>query len=223
MSVPSEKSESVENRFLAKWRWFADNLLRLYFAGLALIGGFLIGLIIKLWWYGRDVDWPASFNATKDVLTAIAILAGGWWTIYALQRRRAHAVRAEIRHVYTLWLHGSSRVLRVAVSLRNCGDVKIDPGRSYTKIQLPPSAIPTPQALVELTWQELATIRHEWSDDGAIVEPGETETYSHDVALPADARYVQIATVIECAKDDPSGHHWDETTLVDLAQIAKGP
>jgi hypothetical protein len=201
------------------WRWFAEDLHRLYFTALALIAGFFLGLVIKLWWQDRLVDWPTSFNVIKDVLTAIAILVGGWWTIYVLQRRRAHEVKAEILHKYGIWLHGSTRMLRIAVSLRNCGDVRIDPGISYTKIQLVPSAVPESQALAEYTWQEHALIRHEWSDDGATVEPGETETYSHDVALPAEARYVQVATVVKCEKDDPNGPHWDETTLVDLEAL----
>jgi hypothetical protein len=119
-------------------------------------------------------------------------------------------------------MHASgTRLPRLVVRLRNCGDVVVDPGTSYTKIQVPPNALPSAQALAETSWFELATILHPWAGDGTIIEPGESESYCHDVPLPDGIRYVQISSVVKC--DEDGRLHWDETTLIDLFALDPSP
>jgi hypothetical protein len=112
-------------------------------------------------------------------------------------------------------------MLRISVSLRNCGDVVINPGISYTEIQFPPEAPPDAQSQADLVWCQYVRIDHPWADDQAVIEPGETETYSHDVALPDCMRFVQVASVVKCEDGESDRLHWDETTLIDLDRLAK--
>jgi hypothetical protein len=204
-------------------RWMKRDLLRPYLLMVVALGAGLVWLWI--WRNGRSeaIDWPATFHAFTDVLTAAAILVGGGWTVYVLQRRRAHTVRGDISHQCSLWQHGTSRMLRIGVSLKNCGDVTVDPGVSFTLVQLPPQALPKPKDEVELAWSTLARIEHPWQDDSVIIEPGEVETYYYDVALPVEARFVQVTTIVKPAESWVERFHWDETTLVDLEAPFRTP
>lgn len=188
--------------------------------------GSLAILLASLWVWrlvtGTDIDWPATFDSLASGLTAIAILLGGWWTLFVLQRRRAHETRAELKHGFSLWMMGDKRVLRLAVTLRNCGEVPINPGTSHTSVQLQPITPPEPQELAEKSWREFARIEHPWADHEIVIEPGECETYYHDVVLESDLRYVQVSTVIACQGGTEDGLNWDEVTLVDLELLADG-
>lgn len=202
--------------------WLFEDLRRPYYVAVSALFAFL--LLLWLWRVGRGtpIDWAATFDSVADALTAVALLLGGWWTLFVLQRRRSHEVRAEIKHSVDLWMHGTTQVLRLAVSLRNCGDVAINPGVSFTSVQKPPARLPVAQDLVEKAWQEFERIDHPWASHLVVVEPGETETYYHDVVVPTECRYVQVATVVECEDGGDEELNWDEVTLIDVGQLAKG-
>jgi hypothetical protein len=184
----------------------------------------LVILLVALWGSrlvtGTEIDWPATFSSLASGLTSIAIVLGGWWTLFVLQRRRAHETRAELKHAFSLWTMGDRRVLRLAVTLRNCGEVPINPGTSHTSVQLQPTTPPEPQALAEKSWRDFARIEHRWADHEIVIEPGETETYYHDVVLQPDLKYVQVSTVVACENGTDDGLNWDEVTLVDLERLA---
>jgi hypothetical protein len=57
-------------------------------------------------------------------------------------------------------------------------------------------------------------IEHGWNRDEVVIEPGETEAYSYDVAIAPDTRWIQLHTLVEC--DQEGNENWDETTLIDL-------
>lgn len=187
----------------------------------------LVILLVVVWGWrlvtGTEIDWPATFGSLASGLTSIAIVLGGWWTLFVLQRRRARESRAELKHAISLWMMGDRRMLRLAVTLRNCGEVAINPGVSFTSVQKPPAGLPAAEELVEKSWQEFERIDHPWASHLVVVEPGETETYYHDVAVPAECRYIQVATVVECEDGGDDGLNWDEVTLIDVDQLAKGP
>jgi hypothetical protein len=202
--------------------WVFEDLRRPYFIAVAALFIFLVLLWLWRLSRGTPIDWVATFESMADALTGIALLLGGWWTLFVLQRRRSHEVRAEVQHSYALWMHGTTQVLRLAISLRNCGEVAINPGVSFTAVQKPPAKLPSAQELVEKSWQEFERIDHPWASHLVVIEPGETETYFHDVIVPPECRYVQIATTVECEDGGIDGLNWDEVTLIDVGQLAKG-
>ena len=201
--------------------WLNQDSLRSFGDLFLILLSVLFGMWLARWTDHASIEWSNTFTAVKDILTAFGIVLGGAWTVYVLQRRRAHSPRAEIEHVCLLWVHREARVLRLGVRLRNCGEVVVDPGASYTEVQIPPESLPGPDAIAERSWRMIATINHPWADNGAIVEPRESDTYWHDVVLADSTRFVQVVSVIECEENGPARLHWDQTTLVDLNQLAK--
>jgi hypothetical protein len=179
-----------------------------------------------------QIDWHTTVTVVRDVLASGGLLVGAVWTIYQVWRRRSLIPRAALSHRHQLWTQGSKRYLRVIFEIKNCGEVRIDPGQAYTHVQTAPTSKIDPTEIAEDSWHTIQRIEHPLADDEVVIEPGESEEYCYDVPIPDGATYLQLNTCVACASrkgnaavgDGPATDpdledtlHWDATTLIDIA------
>lgn len=51
-------------------------------------------------------------------------------------------VRTDMNHQTMIWWHGEACYLPVGVTMRNCGQVVVDPSEAKTEVQLPTTSHP---------------------------------------------------------------------------------
>lgn len=184
---------------------------------LTLAGVALLAMLVYRLAAGSHIDWPATLSAIANISTAVGVVAGSWWALETVKRQRTHQVRTEIVHNVQFWALGDAVYVRVGVTIRNCGQVVVNPIVATTEIQLPPTEPPSPYDQPDNSWQTLQAIAHPVSDDGVVIEPNESETYWHDVLVPEHTSYLQVSTTLTCEGDDDTVR--DETTLIAVPRM----
>jgi hypothetical protein len=183
------------------------------------------------------IDWAVSTKVASDTMTAIGIFAAGLWATYLIQRRRSFEPRASLAHRAQLWNQGSDEILRLYVEVSNPSEVVIRPGDGNTRIQQPSVGIINAHQFAPDAWMDIEKIRHCLGYEDVHIEPKESETFTHDIKLPADIRYLQIATEMACTRtiemkvdralgrptvslDLPKdADRWTLTTLIDVNEL----
>jgi len=203
------------------------------------IGGtlFLTGIADRI-----GIDWPTTATVFAHLATAGAVLIAGWWTWFTTIHRRSLTARVQFVHRYQVWSDAHGDVLRVFVELRNPSEAMLVPGDGMTYVQTPPIVpIDSSDYSYDL-WNDVVAIRHAVTYESIRIEPKETEIFSHDVRLPAGARFVQLYTWLWCEPSssplpDSDGttrptaeielptldDTWNTLTLVDLAGLKASP
>jgi hypothetical protein len=181
-----------------------------------------------------------SVGIAKDLLEVAAIVIGALWTIrlYLVSRTEREAVSID-QGVSSLLLPDGRYLLRVLVTLRNIGKVKVEfkTWRLRADLVLPLVAS-LPSSKVVAGCSAFSEHAAEWmwltnpeqgtftGDDFQItLEPGESELQIGNLAIPKWAEVVQIYSHFERRTEPtvlgakPEG--WSQRTIVDLKKAVK--
>jgi hypothetical protein len=226
-------------RIANAWRAFLYGYSYVVCAAISLLIGAGLGVLGVRWADRAPIDWPITATAIRDIATALGILGAGVWAAFLAERRRSLSTRAKLTHRHEVWKRDANKILRVYVTLRNIGDVQINPGRAGTYVQTPPIDAISSEGNAEDKWVDVKHVPHEMQEEGAYLEPGETEDYNFDFPIPPGCTLLQLHTYVECerrtdplpgdpipsegmGKHDTDYNHWDLTTLVDLEKKPTG-
>lgn len=163
-------------------------------------------------------------SLVQSVLTSLAILGGGLWFLWQRQR----FPRAEVSHSVSHWRIGrSQRVLHVAVTIVNKGNVLVQPTRGQVWVQ---QVLPAGKAIrarfrstqifkdgaLEVEWPLIAERPIEWKKGEFEIEPHETDRFAVDLIVPIHVRKVRIYSYLQnvAKRGRPIG--WKVVTIVDL-------
>jgi hypothetical protein len=210
--------------------------------------GFIVSsvLAIVLAWFGAFHrgysldDQAKSVGILKDLLEISALLIGSLWTIriYVVSRTEREAVSVE-QIVKTLALPDGRYLLRVLVTLRNIGKVKVElkAWRLRADLVLPlVASLPASKVIAERSAFSEHTAQWMWltnPEEGTFsgekfqitLEPGESELQIGNLVVPKWAEVVQIYSHFErratgrldrtaLSRSSPEG--WSQRTMVDV-------
>lgn len=154
----------------------------------------------------------------KDAIQAVGSLAavaavgmGGVWTLFLWRWRRLRYPRLNVQHKIFHWA-GDGKValnekvlLHVAVETTSVGEVIVRLESMLVRVQqlvpLPPEVLEAmapgnelvlPDNESEVAWPEIAKRECNWKAHPYEIEPGETEEYHFDFAIPADVEKIEV-------------------------------
>jgi len=207
-------SEGVQPEATTSWMPL-DNL---YSSLLGIVGAFLICLYLYRLGQGVEIDWPATFESLGAFATTVGVAIGGWWALLTLRRQRVRESRLDIQQDCQVWSPAEGRlVLRFGVTIQNIGLIELTPTLASSRVQIPPSAGLDPDRQPVDYWTTVREVVHQTRSDEVVLEPGESETYWHDVELPSGAKWAQVHSDITCQGRDIK--YWDETRLISVADV----
>jgi hypothetical protein len=205
---------------------------QLLFRTSAIVAGVLV--VVTAAWFasylnGYTLPEQAQSVATaKDLLEIAAVIVGALWTIrtYVVARTEREAVIVD-QSVTALRLPDNRYLLRVFVTLRNIGKVKVDlqTWRLRADLLLPLSP-PTKTLLDsrsafserEAGWITLTNARQGTfgaADFAISVEPGESELQIGNLVVPEWAEVVQVYSHFE-RSGTGALEGWSQRSVVDL-------
>lgn len=169
---------------------------------------------VELW---KDLAGPA-----ESTFTILAILAAALW--FFLRRQRLP--HANVRHDIKYWHVGNRIVLHVIVTIANVGDVVLRLRSMKMRIQ---QLLPTPpdiradilaardpvqQGETEILWPDIATRECNWKwREVREIEPGETDEFHFDFALPPEIMAVEVYTHTSNRRKRFRRIGWNATSL----------
>lgn len=185
-----------------------------------------------------------SVSTLKDLLTIAAILIGALWTvrIYIVSRSEREALNVD-QSVITLALPDGRFLLRVIVTLRNIGKVKVQvtTWRLRADLLLPlVETLPASKVIAEKSafseraaeWMPLTKVQEgtfSGEEFQITLEPGESELQVGNLVIPKWAEVVQIyshferATTTAEAGSGLSPEGWSQRTIVSIqVELNKG-
>ena len=199
---------------------------------------------VVLTWFGAfhrgyTLDEQAkSVSTVKDLLAIAAIVIGALWTVrvYVMSRSEREALNVD-QSVITLLLPDGRYLLRVIVTLRNIGKVKVEVTnwRLRADLLLPlVASLPASKVIADKSaFSERAA---EWmpltkAEEGTFsgqefqitLEPGESELQIGNLVIPKWVEIVQVyshfergitATAAGISGSRPEG--WSQRTIVDI-------
>ena len=167
----------------------------------------------------------------RDVVTVLAIFAGGAWSYKLFVQKRQKYPRASIVHQITHRHIGHDKVLlHVEVAVSNTGDVLIGLVDSATVVSqvLPlPTEVgervaamqdPVKEPKTDIDWPILASRENRWAKHKCEIEPGESQGIQRDFILADDIRSVHVYSYVVNEEKRPEELSWDVTTLYDITR-----
>jgi hypothetical protein len=169
-------------------------------------------------------------EAAESVITAGGIVVAGVWTYLIFVRRRQRFPRAALSHqTHSFRLPDGRRLLRVAATIANSGEVLVClrtittrvqhvlPLPDHIAVQLKESPEP-PSGESEFPWPVLG--KRQWRIDETMgeIEPGEAEILQSDFVIPAGVEQVLVYTHVPNHAKSQSGIGWSDTVVVSLIE-----
>lgn len=143
-------------------------------------------------------------QAIESTLTSLAFVVGGVWAVGQYQQRREALPKARLtQHATTLVLDATQRLLRVELTIENCGATVLTLDRGLLRVkQLAPlvGALPGPMLAPFERERDWPIVYESASWTPLVIEPGESDTIAYDVVLPPSVAAVSLYSHIENAR-----------------------
>ena len=172
-------------------------------------------------------------TVVASIVTAIAILLGGFYAVFKLRVFRdlkPHLTitqRVSHRSIGTKYVH-----VAVTASLHNSSKVAIAIRRSFSRLQtISPLADADIEQLyydafsddddVSIWWPTLEEIEHPWDEGELIVEPSESHSETYEFIIGADIETILVYTYFYNPGYETDGNvaeGWHTTTVYDIKQ-----
>jgi hypothetical protein len=158
---------------------------------------------------------------------ALGVLVGGVWTYLLFVRKRLAYPRANLQlyvsHVPII--AERSRLVHVALSVRNAGDVLLRSDHAEVRLRVVVPATegirecadgdydPVAQGKTEIEWPLFARREWHWDKQDFQIEPGESECLHADFLIPHDISVVELYCFIANSKKRHDNLGWTCTRL----------
>ncbi len=183
--------------------------------------------------------WQTVPATVQAILTAVAVLLGGWWVL----RKREHFPAACLTHVIeSARLTDEKRLVHVTAVLTNVGHRLVQVERCWTRIQqvrpLPPEISEQLRSRAKLVqpgereaaWPTLDEHDSTHQKGEAEIEPGESEEWAYDFVVDLAVELVEVYTYVRNAAKRRSFFvfkrgeiGWSKTTLFHLQGEESNP
>jgi hypothetical protein len=165
----------------------------------------------------------------QALATAGGLCLGAGWSLWLFLQRRSRYPRATMKHAIAHKPLGNDKLLlRVAVGLRNIGEVLMSIERSETRIyQVAPLILgdladsitqghdPVQPGETEVEWPMILSHDKTYSKGDCEIEPGETQDINHDFIIGGDVKTVAVYSYVMNEKKRARTLAWTLTTLYD--------
>lgn len=184
---------------------------------------------------GFTTDVKSWSDVAANIAQVLAIFIGGWWAYTKFIRQREEWPRVTVEQVVSnRALSPEQTLLRVAVKAKNDGTVlvEVDDVRVDVYQVLPLGAtIGTalaegtlvPEGATEVPWPCIESRHRRWGAGEASIEPGESDEFGFDFALPAETKTVFIYCYIRNVMHQEREIGWQLAQFYDLDQGSVSP
>lgn len=150
----------------------------------------------------------AILDLAVDILTIIAILAGGYWSLKLYRQKRQKYPHANVTHeIFSFALPDGNRLVRLGIRIENCGEVliKIVGGRAWVQQMIPVHEHSGQQIEarefkgiygLEIDWPKIGNPKS-WRADPREIEPHESDTIYLDFIVDSDAEVINVYSYLD--------------------------
>lgn len=147
-------------------------------------------------------------DLAQDILTIVAILIGGYWSLKLYRQKRQKYPHANITHeIFSFALPDGNRLVRLGIRIQNCGEVliKIVGGQAFIQQVVPVDTHSAHQIELrefqgnngmEIDWPLIGEPKA-WATDAREIEPHESDTIYLDFIVDTDAEVVNVYSYLE--------------------------
>jgi hypothetical protein len=173
-------------------------------------------------------DVKSWSDVLANVAQVLAIGIGGWWAYTKFIRQREEWPRVTVEQVVSRRsLSPEQTLLRVAVKAKNDGpvlvevdDVRVDvyqvlPLGEGVQKALEEGAL-VPEGATEVSWPCIESRHRHWNVGEVSIEPGESDEFGFDFALPAETKTVFIYCYIRNVMHQEREIGWQVGQFYDL-------
>ncbi len=150
-------------------------------------------------------EYKTIAEIVESVLTALAILVGGFWTYFLFIKNRISYPAVDIEVSYEKYeLTEGKTLIHTAVKIDNKGSILLNSDEAELRLR---QVIPAPEEVIqsvsqgydpvsaeeqEIEWPMVVGRKWVWDDNGLEIEPGESDVLHADFCLESDVQVIEF-------------------------------
>jgi len=174
------------------------------------------------------MNWRDLSEVASNVITIVAIVAGGIWTYLLFVRQRQRFPRLHLALSASVVSREEFSLVRCYLTFANAGTVVVRPKSAQARLRQvfpAPSDVeaaaqsgldPVDADRQQIEWPLLAQRNWLWTPDEFEIEPGESDTLCADFFVPLSVEVVEIYAHVSNPTKSRTGLGWQCSTLIVL-------